>query len=602
MEVQSLLTHTEVSVKADIPSIKQHAIPFSEAKDFAAKNHGSTHELDVYELLHVLFDEYEDDLTSGLTRPQKQEYQSRIRKDRLSKYLAELVWRRHGDRILGSTKVNAATSAILQLTAKNVHAACDALTHEKDFHLALLVAQIEQADQAFQEDIASQISAWRDQNVLSEMNEDIRSLYEILSGNTNIAQGKQNVPVEDRASTFAISEKYELDWIQAFALRLWYGKHKNDDITAAVADFQDKLASNLESATPISSNGLEDPLWVVLKIFASGGASQAKAGKVVPTKIETPVLPQALSALSRSWNSDRIFALHHALGATLPELVIDQGKADDLALTLAFEHAARGSVIGAIYALFHLSDPAKRVSEIRNLLDRYASVLPTPPSSRAPASPLWTALTTNFHIPTTWIYHAKALYARSFNEPLAEFHYLVLATDYVQAHDCLLRRIAPRYVIDEDWESLGDVISRLGNDAAQKVDMAIAASTEHQVCPEWKNGGQIYADFVELMTLMDSSLSDPHRSGEDANAKQTKKAKLLQRLHTSLTDYNIRSKGNFSSSGSGAGTLDLSQDREKLEEHVAFCQMGKAVARVIELESDGGVGAKVRRQKLYPMI
>ena len=581
MEVQSLMANASILVKDGIPSIKHDSMTFSSVKTQLAQQQGDTAELDIYELLHVLYDDYDDEFNAGLSRQQLQEYQLRIRKDRLSKFLAELVWRRHGERIRAASKVNAATVAIMHLTTKNVHAACDALMQEKNFHLTLLIAQIEQADSSFQDDIATQITDWREQNVISEMGEEMRALYEVLAGNTSIVQGKQNVPVEDRASTFAISEKFELDWVQAFAMCLWYGRHKNDAIAAVVAEFQDKLSSNVESATPVGGNGYEDPLWIVLKLFASGSASKGKA-RASAARVEEPVLPQALSALSQPWDSRRTFRLHNALTATLQGVSIDQDKADDLALSLAFEYSAHGSVAGATYALLHLSDPAKRTHQIESLLNHHAAILPASPTPQAQSAPLWTALTTSFHIPTKWIYRSKALYAQSCNEPLAEFNYLILATDYSQAHGCLLRRIAPRLVIDEDWQGLEDVLGQFGEGAAQKVDSAITALKEQDVGPEWKSGGQVYADFVGLIALMQSSVSRRRGPGQDASDVQMQKKALLERLHTSLTDMDVRFR-------TSAGNSDMSKDREKLEERVALCEMGKAVARVIEVESEDGV-------------
>ncbi len=588
MDVKSLLTNCEVSLTDDVPFIKHDAVPFSKVKEQVVQ-HGGAEELDVYELLHVLFDDFEDDFTLGLSRQQQQEYQLRIRKDRLSKYLAELVWRRHSEHIKAASKVNGATAAVLRLTAKDVHAACDALMQEKNFQLSLLIAQIEQADDAFQDDIVTQISDWRGQNVLSEMSEEIRALYEILAGNTSIAQGKQNVPVEDRASTFAISEKIELDWVQAFSLCLWYGKHKNGDIAEIVAEFQEKLDSNVESATPIHSNGNEDPLWVVLKLFASDSGIRGKGSRTSAgaAKVDKPVLPQALSAMSQSFDSRASFRLHHVLSATLPSVAVDQEKADDLALALAFENSARGNVTGAVYALLHLSDSAKRAAQIKNLLDRHAASMPAPAPSYLP--PLWTALRALFQIPAAWIYQAKALYARSSNESLAELHYLVLAKDYAQAHACLLRRVAPQLVIDEDWETLRHVVAKFGENPAQEVDSAVAAIGDEGIGLEWGNGGGVYADFVELMAMVDPSSSNRRDTGQAVNEKQKQKTALLERLMAALTAMNAQ----FKAETSALGLLELNKDREKLEERAALFEMGNCVARVVDLENADGGGDKV---------
>lgn len=588
MDVKAVLTNAEVTLEDGIPFIHHAGAPFSETKGQLIQqqqDHVSSWEVDIYELSHVLFDEYDDEFTAGLNRQQQQEFKSRIRKDRLSKYLSTITWRKHGERIRAAEKLDAATAAVMHLTAHNVKAACDALMGEKSFHLSLLVAQIDQSDEPFQDDITGQIDAWRSQGVISEMTEEIRALYEILAGSTSIVQGKQNVPVEDRASTFAISEKFELDWIQAFGLCLWYGRHKNGDIHDAVADFQEKLTTGVESASPVlGENGNEDPMWVMLKLFASNVNKSTKAnrGNGAVTKVETPVLPQALSALSLPWESQKTFRLHHALVAAVPGLEVDQAKADDLAMSLAFEDSARGNLVGAVYALLHLENVATRTYQIQELLNKNAALLPSPSSDGAQQqSPLWTALVTAFKIPDSWLCEAKALYARSCNAPLAELNYLIQAGDFSAAHECLLRRLAPRLVIDEDWATLRAVLARFGDKPEDKVDSAVAI-TETGTCTEWKAGGGVYADFVALMILVDGGR-------RDADTKRQTHA-LLERLQAALSGLNAR----FQAAASG-GSLDmLDKDREKLEERVALCELGKAVARVWELQDEHGVGEKVR--------
>jgi nuclear pore complex protein Nup98-Nup96 len=483
---------------------------------------------------------------------------SRIRKDRLSKFLAALVWRRHGEQIKSAEKLGAATAAVLHLTAKNPKAACDALMQENDFHLALLVAQIEQADDGFQDDIADQLTAWHRQGVLSEITEEVRAVYEILSGSTTICQGKQNVPVEDRAVTFAISEKFELDWLQAFGLCLWYGRWKNGDIHDAVVDFEAKLMAHAESASPADAAGNEDPLWVLLKLFAS----RASSGK--GSAAEPPIFPQALSSLSQPWNSKLAFQLYHTLAATVSGATLDHAKADDLAMSLAFEQSARGDIVGAVYALLHIEDPTKRAREIQDLLNRHAASLPSPDDvdSQPHQAQLWSALTGSLKVPSHWLCHAKALHARSSNAPLAELNFLLLAHDFVEAHECLLRRVAPRLVIDEDWETLGDVLAKFGAEPETKVD-------------GWNAGGSVYADFVALVDLLG-------RHSSNAEAHQPRKA-LLQRLQPALASLNAK----FAHAATADG-WSLDKDREKLEERVALCEMGRAVARALEFEDERG--------------
>ncbi|EXJ95256.1 hypothetical protein A1O1_00376 [Capronia coronata CBS 617.96] len=573
--VESLLGNTHITLVDHVPFATHVVVPFSQIKDQMIRQRSSSEEIDIYELAHVLFDDYEDEFTLGLSRQQQQEFSGRIRKHRLSKYLSALVWARHGDGIKAAEKRDAATAAILHLTAKNVKAACDVLSQEKDFHLMLLVAQIDQADNAFQDDIEDQLTAWRRQGIISEMTEEIRALYEILAGNTCISEGKQKGPVEDRTPTFAISEKFGLDWVQAFCLCLWYGQQKNGEIQHAVKDFQEMLATKQESASPVDGNGNEDPLWVLLKLFASKVKGKGPA-------IDEPVFPQALSSLSRPWDCHKTFRLHQAIAAVIPGVTVDGAKADDLAMSLAFERSARGDILAATVALLYVSDSTKRQRLIIDLLSRHAAALPDPPSDDQPTqSPLWTGLTSSLKIPTSWICHAKALYARSSNLPLAELNLLILADELAEAHECLLRRVAPRLVIDEDWDTLGTVLAKFGDTPENKVD---AGSDT-----EWQAGGGVYADFVSLVALMDGGAagSGPGRARASNAEAIAKRKTLLRRLQTALMGLNAQLSANTIDA---QGSLD--QDREKLEERVALCEMARAVARAVELEDDRNVGDK----------
>ena len=277
--------------------------------------------------LHVLFDTYEDEFSYDLSEQQRQDYEHRIRKDRLSKFLSTHL----ASQTYPLTNVNDAAGAAFQhLTAHNIRAACETLMKAKNFNLAMLVAQIEKADEVFQQDMADQIAAWNDQNIISEMTEDVRSVYELLSGNTTICQGKQDGPAEDRATTFLMSEKYDLSWLQAFALDMWYGHEKNSNIEDVVEDFAFKISDGEESATPMSADGKEDPMWVIFKLFASW--KKVKAASI-------PTFPRDLSALSKPFDVSSTFSLFQAIARGLQDvrLRVEATGADQLAADYAFQ-------------------------------------------------------------------------------------------------------------------------------------------------------------------------------------------------------------------------------------------------------------------------
>lgn len=556
MNIESILADAQVVELDGVPYLEHKSVPFSQSKTRLAHNNTTQTELDIYELAHVLFDDYEDEFSVGLSRQQQQEYAGDIRKDRLSKYLSTLIWRRHGDHIKASEKSSAPTAAILYLTVKNIKAACDVLMKEKDFHLSLLVAQMASPDNTVQQDITEQLHAWREQGVISEISEEIRALYEIIGGNTGICQGKQDVPVENRASTFSISDKFNLDWIQAFALSLWYGRQKSGDIQSAVKEFQEILTNEEESVSPMDARGNEDPLWVLLQVFAT-------QKKGTSSGLEKPTFPQALSILAAPWTSRVVFRLHHAIVSSVPGVKVDQDKAEELAESLSFEFSARGDVFGAAYALLHIRDPLLRTKHVQDLLNKHAAILSEPSkdgTDNQPPKTLFDTLEQTLRIPSTWLYAAKALHARSANDSVAELSYQILAKDLPAAHETLLRRVAPRLIIDEDWTELSDILKQFGDHPE-----------EHIGAITWSEGGGVYDIFATLMGLEESKKGNPHAPGK------SERGALLQSLQKTLTSLNPKE--------SNRGPL--SKDKEKLEERVALKEMGRTVAAILKDHADG---------------
>ena len=112
----------------------------------------------------------------------KEEFEEQIRRDRLSRFLATNLSAIDAD----SAPLE---SAVRALARHDVKTASEILLKSRNYHLSLLVAQINDADRTFQDDTRRQIDAWKEQTMLSEMNDDVRTLYELLAGNTTVVQG-----------------------------------------------------------------------------------------------------------------------------------------------------------------------------------------------------------------------------------------------------------------------------------------------------------------------------------------------------------------------------------------------------------------------------
>jgi nuclear pore complex protein Nup98-Nup96 len=519
-----MLTNVTFKLTHAAPFVTHTSVPFSKIGKFdnstpTDDDHDVQH-ITAYKLGHLLFDNYDDRYSYGFSEAQRKHYDYRIRRDRLTEFLSTLL------AYDTSTYENIPTDApnyreqlaVVDLSKHDINSAVECLKDNKDNHLALLVSQLDQADESFQEDMSTQMKDWHEQNIISEMSDPIRALYSILSGNTSTVKGKPSGPLEDRSSTFAISERFNLNWLQAFCLTLWYGKSKNDSIEDSIIEFAEKLEGGEEIARPVSKSGKEDILWVLLKLYASRKGQMTR-----------PMLPQAISESSlaeRPMDSYYVFTMHHALIAKLGpmgEVAVDNEAADQLAADVAFEVSSTmdagkqdQAIANALFALLHIDNAESREASVKDLLNRFAAYLPGETET----------LGKSLKIPAAWIWEAKAQYARSGHDGDNELSCLIKANLYEAAHECLCR------------------------------EAALSQFPERAPVKEWAGGGGVYSLFVQAVSKVEK--------GD------------LDALQASLVDIGRMNKASIKSI-QGSEKMGV----EELRVHIAVREMSRVVAGML---------------------
>ncbi|KAH8903468.1 hypothetical protein BR93DRAFT_187540 [Coniochaeta sp. PMI_546] len=333
--------------------------------------------------------------------------------------------------------------AIACLAGNQVSEACRHLLAAKDFRLATLVAAVG-ANEGAKKDIREQLKNWQESNVLSEFSEPIRAIYEILAGNTCICNGTKGVPIENRIESFIISERFNLNWMQAFGLRLWHGGHKS--VAEAVQSFKSDIEQDREDQP-------ESPLWGLLKLFADRRVDYGD--------------------YSLTWQLSRaLFSNGNvSFGDNAEE------KLDEMTQSFAAQLIAKGEWVPAIFVLIHLSNPSARTAVIREQLGRNAHLIDDKDKDR-----VLSTLTQTFKIPTAWIWEAKALHARAaLRDPAAEFAYLILAEDWAEANRTFLKRVAPTAVIQRRYGELFEYAKLLYRIRDR--------------LPDWSTGAAVYLLF-----------------------------------------------------------------------------------------------------------
>lgn len=304
--------------------------------------------------------------------------------------------------------------AIICLAGNRVADACGHLLSAGNFRLATLVSSIGTQNK----DIKAQLKDWRESNVLAEFSEPIRAIYELLAGNAGVCAGVKGVPIENRVDSFTISQRFGLDWMRSFGLRLFYTAGTTPNVAEAVRSFQADIEQDKEPEP-------DSAMWSLLKAFANQDFD---------------------------WSDTRLgWLMTKAIYAT-GKVSFGQDAAEKLdmaSLSFASALTSQSHWVPATFVLLQLSDAASREAAVRDHLGRHAHRIGSP---RKPAS-AFSALR-KFGVPDTWIWEAKALDFRSREDSRQEFLSLVWAKNYAEANQAFVNRVGPDLVIERDFKRL----------------------------------------------------------------------------------------------------------------------------------------------------
>ena len=492
------------------------------------------HEQHVWRLTSILFDD------------PRNEADGNFRKQKLIDFWSTLT------RIDAETQLQQAQTleekAFIYLSCGSVADACAALIESNNIHLATIVAQLP-GDTVFRHTMAKQLDAWREINVLSEITDPIRAIYEILAGHVSGSEGKMiGTAPENRIAPLTFTDRFGLTWRQAFGLRLLYGIDEAEDIVAAVSQYSEDLADRRETVRPIPwfvEQGVdmdwtdpqlherEDVLWGLLKLYGRIGFDEdvRLAHILAPENVSGNPIDARLSfqlfhllRAKRIGNTDEAEnttatataadSLSHtaAAAAAAAGSLSHTSAADSLSRTYAaaLEQIASNdldTLKTTIWVLTHLSTPEEREKTIKRILNLHATMLnptdhPLTISIPNEASP-------RVLVPREWEFSAKALHARAVeHNHVAEAHWLINAGELKEAHDVVCRIIGPQAVIEGSFDQLREVLGSLVDDGNRKSQLSNQA---------WERGGGLFHVYVELLDL--ESMHDCHRAKSKLNMK-----------------------------------------------------------------------------------
>ncbi|KAF2791274.1 hypothetical protein K505DRAFT_326996 [Melanomma pulvis-pyrius CBS 109.77] len=529
---------TKIHIEKGIPSARLSTDPvpieFSNmAAAVALETAAGVHEQHAWQLLHILFDE-SDHVPTDMSPELFEQHKERFRKDKLSTFWESLVY---SDADKQAQRAGTPEEkAIAYLSGHNVADACHALLTGLDLRLATMVAQIG-GDHLMRRDMSSQIEEWRRMDVLSEMEEPVRALYELLSGNCAESEGIFGGGRENKASTFHISTKFGLDWRRAFGLRLWYGTLVDEPIELAVAQFADALRDEREQALPMpwyvdqevdlgwddpSVESREDLLWGILKLYASSKLD-------LPANLEDVLAPENVSGhplnARLSFQLFQIFKSRQEDSQEFDERkvgmpTVRQGDGhrqsfmssttsnadkdpqtedpltelgDKLTLTYATSLHTPEHWTTAIWAYTYLSSPTLREHHIRSLLVLYSRTY-----SIDERDPTYNYLVGDLRLPLTWLHAAAALQAKADGDAVRQVVHLIQAGEMEEAHEVLRRQVGPDSIISRDYDTLREL---LGHFLPTPTNSPVDGPPQKNMVKGWGQGGQIYFEYIELIDV-----------------------------------------------------------------------------------------------------
>lgn len=528
------------------------------AKAVALDTAAGHQEQHAWQLLSLLFDDA-DKIPDGVRRQDVEIY----RKEKLSDFWKTLVWDDAQKHVQQAASLE--ERAIAHLSCNDVADACHALLEGLDLRLAPMVAQIG-GDATMRQSMVTQIEEWRRLDVLSEMEDSHRALYELLSGNCAQSEGKTGNGRENKASTFKISSRFALDWRRAFGLRLWYGIMADEPIELAVAQFADAMNYGTEDVRPVpwfvqnnvdmgwndpQAEHREDLLWGILKLYAASKMElDANIEDVLaPENIAGHPLNARLSfqlfQLFRSRQEDGNEADERKIGmptvrgaaqgdhrssflSSTTSAAPEDSQAekplvelsDNITLTYAASLHTPEHWTTAIWVYAHLSSAAMREHYVRSLLNQFSSTYVLDEDNTTAKH-----LTQELCVPNTWLHAAAALQAKSDGDTLAQATHLIKADELDDAHEVLCRRVGPDAIISRDYDALREL---MGGFLPSPTNTPLSSSRRRKEPVQgWAQGGQIYFDYIELLDL--TGQRSTFRVDEDLNERIQELLAKLQR-------------------------------------------------------------------------
>jgi len=346
--------HTTVEMGDDgIPYITTHEdLSFRTFMTPSGGDHGF--ESTLWRLGTALFDKLDLRVPPSMNPGALDRIENLRRKQALGDWLRSAVSATVEDAVASAPSTNAQIFTLL--TGNQVERACHLAMETHNFKLASLITQIGGSPE-FRRDVASQLIVWRESVADAWIDDDIRKIYALMTGDVAVVQASTSTDPFQKASELRVDDG--LDWKRTFGLQLWYGNYLEDTLLASVDAFEARTGTAMprpwylegalkRKSSPWTPRNENDALFELIKLSVDPAYG-----------LENVLNPRAYTSSPLDYRC--VWHVYMLLSRGLQIRDFSSDAASLAASAVTTNYAAQLEALGmyehAVFVLLHLEDP-----------------------------------------------------------------------------------------------------------------------------------------------------------------------------------------------------------------------------------------------------
>jgi nuclear pore complex protein Nup98-Nup96 len=388
------------------------------------------------------------------------------RREAVSKWMERVVGRKtKEDMEKAALKKNLVGGVLANLTGGKVSEACKALQSGGDHRTALLVAQVGGGGEVSRM-VQQQLERWTEVRADHNISQDRIKLLSLVA----------DCPVWS-STRGPVNTCSSLDWVRALACHLWYLTHPLASTADALHQFEiawrgvgadgpyctapapSYLGQGVLGQAPLAT----DIRYQLLRLYCDRS-----------TSMENMLDPS--SHTGDKLDSRMGWLVGRVVGVLGYRHITDQAR-DRLHRDTASQAERVGFWHWAVFVLQHIEDGSRRKEAIEAVLDRNIASCDEEKER---------FLVDDLGIPVKWVARARATLARAQGRPRDRVDNLLVAERWVEAHEVLVKDIAPDCIIGQEYRYLSSLLSQL--------------SPPHIAdnIPGWQTQGWVFHQFISV--------------------------------------------------------------------------------------------------------